>query len=208
VGTGASLAGLGYPVLCNGANLAFRKKSFFEVGGYTDSLHTPSGDDVLLLQKMVRRGSKILFVADQHAIVSTEPLRDFSELFNQRIRWAGKWRMGTIALSWILALFVIGLQCATLTTPVLIGLFWPGWIAMLLTGLWLSKGVMECFYLKKVGRFMQTGWNWTAFITLLIIYPVYVLGIGFASNFRRYRWKGRTLSSTNTTADERYWSRV
>ena len=44
-GSTAASVGLGHPVMCNGANLAFRKEVFAEVGGYEGNLSIPSGDD-------------------------------------------------------------------------------------------------------------------------------------------------------------------
>jgi cellulose synthase/poly-beta-1,6-N-acetylglucosamine synthase-like glycosyltransferase len=40
--------------ICNGANLAYEKKLFHEVGGFKGIDHVASGDDVLLMQKVVR----------------------------------------------------------------------------------------------------------------------------------------------------------
>ena len=34
----AAAIGIGHPILCNGANLAFRKSAFLEVGGYEGNM--------------------------------------------------------------------------------------------------------------------------------------------------------------------------
>lgn len=41
--------------MCNGANLAYTKKAFEEVGGFTGIDHIASGDDMLLMHKIYRR---------------------------------------------------------------------------------------------------------------------------------------------------------
>jgi cellulose synthase/poly-beta-1,6-N-acetylglucosamine synthase-like glycosyltransferase len=52
IGSGVAMNMLGYPVMCNGASLAFRRKSFEAVNGYEDNLHIPSGDDEFLMRKL------------------------------------------------------------------------------------------------------------------------------------------------------------
>jgi len=97
----AATATLSRPVLANGANFAFRRALFEEVGGYAGVDHLPSGDDVLLLHKFWReRGSngrfeeqaspppKCVYAAE--ASVSTKPVPGWRALWRQRLRWAGK----------------------------------------------------------------------------------------------------------------------
>jgi cellulose synthase/poly-beta-1,6-N-acetylglucosamine synthase-like glycosyltransferase len=208
-GSAVALAGFGRPVFCNGANLAFRRETFLEIGGYSDSLHVASGDDVFLLQKIVNRGHSIRFIVDRDAIVSTAPIHTWSDFLNQRLRWAGKWRFAAVGLSQVLAIFVIGVQTAVLLLPVLVLLHWTDPITIaLLSSVWLAKSWMECMFLWRVGRLMQTRWNWPGFVLLLLTYPFYSLGVGLISNFSKYRWKGRTHKSTNLEISERFWSRA
>lgn len=62
IGLGASTIGNDQPSTCNGANLAYEKKAFYEVGGFTGIDDLASGDDELLLHKMAARyGNKIGF---------------------------------------------------------------------------------------------------------------------------------------------------
>lgn len=71
VGSGAAAIGLGHPVMCNGANLAFRKDAFYEVQGYADNVHIASGDDEFLMRKIFRRyPDGIRFLNFYEAVVS------------------------------------------------------------------------------------------------------------------------------------------
>ena len=45
----------GFPTMCNGANLAFEKKVFDEVGGYSNFENLASGDDMFLMHKVFRK---------------------------------------------------------------------------------------------------------------------------------------------------------
>ena len=49
--TGAAVYKNLYP-MCNGANLAYTRKAFDEVDGFTDIDHIASGDDMLLMKKI------------------------------------------------------------------------------------------------------------------------------------------------------------
>jgi hypothetical protein len=62
--------------LCNGANLAYRKSAFLAVGGYEGLQDIPSGDDVLLLEKMQAKfPGKVRFLKIRKGMVATSPLR-------------------------------------------------------------------------------------------------------------------------------------
>ncbi|MBK6914357.1 MAG: glycosyltransferase [Ignavibacteriales bacterium] len=49
--TGAGLIGSGKPIICNAANIAYRKNAFDKVNGFNDQMNLSSGDDELLMQK-------------------------------------------------------------------------------------------------------------------------------------------------------------
>ena len=77
--------------MCNGANLAYTKKAFEEVGGFTGIDNIASGDDMLLMHKIYKRyPDKVMFLKSKDAIVQTAPVNSVKEFFNQRIRWASK----------------------------------------------------------------------------------------------------------------------
>ena len=77
--------------MCNGANLAYTKKAFEEVGGFTGIDNIASGDDMLLMHKIYKRWpAKVMFLKSTDAIVHTAPVNSIKEFFNQRIRWASK----------------------------------------------------------------------------------------------------------------------
>jgi cellulose synthase/poly-beta-1,6-N-acetylglucosamine synthase-like glycosyltransferase len=91
IGLGASTIGNNKPSTCNGANLAYEKKAFYEVGGFTGIDDLASGDDELLLHKMAARyGDKIGFLKNKEAIVYTHAKPTLSEFIQQRKRWASK----------------------------------------------------------------------------------------------------------------------
>ena len=79
--------------MCNGANLAYEKKAFDEVSGFSGINQIASGDDMLLMHKIWKKyPDKIFYLKSKDAIVQTQPMKTRKEFFNQRIRWASKAR--------------------------------------------------------------------------------------------------------------------
>ncbi|MEA3451434.1 MAG: glycosyltransferase, partial [Bacteroidota bacterium] len=82
--------GINKPLMCNGANLAFEKKTFQKFSNPTKE-EIPSGDDTFLLFNINKKyHRKVKYLKNKHAIVTTKPAKNLSVFFNQRIRWASK----------------------------------------------------------------------------------------------------------------------
>ncbi len=188
MGSGAATALLGVPTMCNGANMAFRKKAFREVGGYQGNLFIPSGDDEFLMRKIRKRfPAGVGFMRSQDALVTTRVQPDLRSLLNQRIRWASKWKYNSSVLARLTAVFVVGLQVAAVVNLCLI--FTP---AVRLALFLLSvKLILEGAFLLQVCRFSRVSWRWTAFFALQVLYPPYVIGVSIASFFYGFEWKKR-----------------
>jgi biofilm PGA synthesis N-glycosyltransferase PgaC len=191
MGTGLGMLGWGKPLMCNGASLAFRKSAFKEVKGYSGNEHIPSGDDEFLMRKIADKFSKSI-----HAInfgnntCETTPSKAIGEFFDQRIRWAGKWRRNSSWLARLFAVFVFGFQVIWL--PVMaIALFTKS--PLLLAGVVL-KILLELILLVIVSKSIRQPFNLLAFLVLQIIYPPYIIVVAPASQLIGYRWKGRTVS--------------
>jgi cellulose synthase/poly-beta-1,6-N-acetylglucosamine synthase-like glycosyltransferase len=73
---------------CIGQNLAYTRSAFDAVGGFASIRNLISGDDVNLMQLMRRSGHRIIFNFDPRSFVSTNPVRSWKQLLNQRSRWA------------------------------------------------------------------------------------------------------------------------
>ena len=91
IGLGASTIGNRKPSTCNGANLAYERKAFDEVGGFKGIDDLASGDDELLLHKMAAKyDNKIGFLKNTDAIVYTRAKTKLKDFIQQRKRWASK----------------------------------------------------------------------------------------------------------------------
>jgi cellulose synthase/poly-beta-1,6-N-acetylglucosamine synthase-like glycosyltransferase len=91
IGLGASTIGNKKPSTCNGANLAYERAAFYEVGGFKGIDDLASGDDELLLHKMAAKFEQhIGFLKNEDAIVYTHAKPNLKEFIQQRKRWASK----------------------------------------------------------------------------------------------------------------------
>lgn len=188
IGSGAATAALGLPTMCNGANLAFRKKVFLEVKGYQDNLHVPSGDDEFLMRKIRKLyPDGVRFINHPDAIVTTSTQASPEAFLNQRIRWASKWGYNSSRMTRGVAVLIVLFQVAFIVNWFMV--FTP----YILHSLFLVavKIILEAAILLQVCRFLSTRWNWLVFFSLQILYPLYVTGVSVASFFRPFEWKHR-----------------
>jgi cellulose synthase/poly-beta-1,6-N-acetylglucosamine synthase-like glycosyltransferase len=193
IGSAAASAALGFPMMCNGANVAFRKSVFNEVGGYEENIHIPSGDDEFLMRKIAAHyANGIYFVRHEDAVVTTEPCNTVAQFIHQRLRWAGKWRHNTSVYTVLLAVYVFSVQIITLICFGLL-FFADGRLFASALSFLVMKVLLEYVFLRSTCKFLRTRWNSIAFIALQFIYPLYVTGIGIFAHFLPQRWKGRPL---------------
>ena len=192
VGVGAACIARGRPTMCNGANLAFRRSTFHEVGGYADNAGIASGDDEFLLHKIHQRyPAGIRFLADARAVVDTPAPATLPALLRQRVRWASKWPHYRTSAPRQLALLVLGANIS-LFAGLVLTVFWPalgpwvaaGWGLKLGADAWLLAPVLQLLRRRR----------WLAWLLpLQLLYAPYALAVGLAGQRGGYRWKGRRV---------------
>lgn len=190
--TGAATLHLGVPTMCNGANMAYRKKVFFEVGGFRDNEYIASGDDEFLMHKVFQIDTDaVKFIKSRYAIVETTPLPDLKSFINQRRRWASKWEGYRIAYPKILAIAVFVANLSIMAGAILaitgyIHFFW-------FLAIWIMKFIPEYLLLVVSSKFFEIRIAQNNFLILAVLYPVYAVFFGIAGRFGKYRWKERDL---------------
>ena len=83
---GAALGGM--PIMCNGANLAFRT-ALAQAGDDIFKEKYTSGDDMFLLEHAKKSKAKIAYLKHRSAIASTSPV-SWTKFWQQRTRWTSK----------------------------------------------------------------------------------------------------------------------
>lgn len=187
IAIGAAHIQMKKPMICNGANLAYRKEIVLTADLYNAKA---SGDDVFLMQSIASSyQDSIVFCKSKDAIVLTKGPRSLKEFWNQRLRWASKngnyssrinlaillgvWMYNVIILASILSFTPIGYTA---------GVF-------LIVIKWLAE---ETFYSKFELFFDQK----SSFITLglgQVFHIIYMAVLPIFSQLLSYQWKERKL---------------
>ncbi len=187
----AGAAHLGFPLAASGQNLAYRKALFEGVGGFGAIAHRPSGDDVLLIQLMRRRGNgRIVFAGHPETFVSTWRTESVGEFWQQRRRWASnafyQLRLNRPFFVYITAVFLVNLL---VPIGLITGFFGGGRSFPLLC--WTAKALAD----------LAVTWKgaWTfGRSDLLPVLPIweilqapYTVLVGLAGGLTGFTWKGR-----------------
>lgn len=78
------------PVLCNGANLVFKRSAYLEIFDQRTDQNIASGDDAFLLYHMMKQNKQVNRINLRELEVTTPAPLSALDLFTQRKRWAGK----------------------------------------------------------------------------------------------------------------------
>ena len=191
-GITAAAAALQNPLMCNGANLAYTRKIFERLNGFSGNEKIAGGDDMMLLQKINRNNPlSIRFVADEKAVVQTMPQTGLRSLMNQRKRWTSKTPFYP-DLNIILILLLNYFYNLFLLLSILLAcfhLFSPTLIFILIA----AKLISETIFLVPVAGWFKIKNAALFFLPASLLYIPYVVFIGLAGLFGSFEWKNRTL---------------
>lgn len=191
-GITAASVSAGFHSMCNGANLAYNKKAFYEVDGFKGIDNIASGDDMLLMHKIyVRYRKQVHFLFSQNSIVKTSPVESWKAFFNQRIRWASKadkfddkrilavlWFIYILNLSFLLSPFVAFWDKRV----------WLYWLVMI-----AAKTLIELRFMLPVARFFGEEKLLWWFAVMQPFHIAYTIVAGWLGKFGKYTWKGRVV---------------
>ncbi len=195
MGATCGFAALGYPVMGNGANLAFRREVFNESGGYSANNHFSSGDDQFLIMEIRQRFGRrsVVFCPKPEAIVTTEAPAGLRALFNQRLRWLSKSR--GYRTGWVIAAgFLTALPLVAIFSGLMVGFIEFDLKLILITQVWMVlKMAIDYSLVMRMARFSGNRLNLWYFILAQYLQVVYAPITGVASLFYKGWWKGRAI---------------
>jgi len=179
--------------MCNGANIAYKKQIFFEVGGFDGIDHLASGDDMLLMFKIWKKyPGAVSYLKQEAAIVKTKAPENWKAFFRQRIRWASK--AGHYQDKRILPVLLL-VYTFNLCFPVLLAAsFMNSYYWKYLFGLWLAKTLVEWPLFLGAAKFFQRRSLVPLFFFFQPLHIMYTLISGFLGQAGEYEWKGRRVS--------------
>ncbi len=160
--------------LCNGANLAFTKKTFEKVGGYKNHIDINSGDDVLLLEDVKKINPEtVAYLKNPNAVVFTYPLKTFRKLMEQKVRWASKFDKNPNQINAFLGIIVCLVHVFSLfylIKPIFahhIPLFGIIFICL--------RVLIDFLLLFLASRYYNRPLKWLWFLPLSVFYSFYVI---------------------------------
>ena len=185
VSSGMALAALGHPIMCNGANLAFRRTTWLEK---ENQLHQEllSGDDVFLLHAIKEQGGVIRVLNDSQVLVTTAPTPTLSAFMRQRIRWGSKsmaykdkeslWTAGLIfGISCVQVLLYCTIPFSALCT--LCAILLLGW-----------KWMLDSYFLAQTRHTFHMHNLLLNSVILSIFYPFYIVIAALLGCFKHSKW--------------------
>ncbi len=184
--------GLNIPFLANGANLMYRKDMFEKLNGFDGNNNIASGDDVFLLEKFISfYKEKVQYLKSEDVIVKTFPVNTFSELIEQRVRWASKSSNYKVFTGKLIGFFVLAANAILATAPVLVLLK----IMKLETFIFyfLLKLLFDYILIERMAIFNKKKVAFNPFFKSSFVYPYFTLLIFLKSIFSNYQWKERTF---------------
>lgn len=182
--------GLKKPMLCNGANLAYRKDVFYELAGFFGNNHMASGDDIFMMDKIETKfPGKVLFVKQFEMAVRTQPQKSWTEIVNQRVRWSSKTSKTKNLFSKTVAIIVVCTNVMFIFGFIYI-VIRPQFLPFLLISISL-KLCLDFFTLKAVAQFLKEKFSISHFLKSSLIYPILIAIITLRSLTGTYSWKGR-----------------
>jgi poly-beta-1,6-N-acetyl-D-glucosamine synthase len=181
-----------YHSMCNGANLAYPRKIFFEVSGFDGIDNIASGDDMLLMHKIAKKYPQdVYYLKNRDAIITTKPMESWKDFLNQRIRWASKATYyQDRKIFWVLLLvYLFNLSFLLL----LIAGFWNYYFWISMTILWGAKTIVEIPLVYSVASFFSQKSLLKYFFFFQPLHIFYTIIAGWLGQFVSYEWKGRKV---------------
>ncbi len=178
-------------MMCNGANLCFRKSAYEKVKGYSGSAFA-SGDDTQLMRKFHSENpQQLAFVKSRSALVKSHSQSSLGSFWQQRRRWATKIPF-TLSFFTVFIAVISWFVHAGLLAGLIASFFFPK-VTLIFISAILIKIVVELFFLKKVGRDLGQKTFSPLIILIQPYYWLYITLVGLAVPFATYKWKGRRV---------------
>lgn len=178
--------------MCNGANLAYKKSAFLQVGGFQGIDDIASGDDMLLMFKIEQAfPGQIAYLKNKDAIVLTSPMPDFGSFIEQRIRWASKATKFKDKRIFAVLLMVY-LYNFHFVFGTFLCLFYPVY-GMYIFSAFIIKILAESLLVNNLTTFFNKRNERKYFSILQLIHIPYIVVSGLLGQFGSYHWKGRKV---------------
>jgi glycosyltransferase involved in cell wall biosynthesis len=177
------------PMMCNGANLIFKRNLFMENIEAHRSIS--SGDDMFLLSRVVKLGRDTSMCWEKFCRVEISTVNSWRESIDQRLRWAGK--ITKLPSTKATVLHVFFALISAIHVLAFVGLFIPSWhleSAVFLSVKVLAEVLCMCGVFSNRMKMKEL----MLALPQMVLYPFFSLFIFISSLFFIPKWKGRRVS--------------
>lgn len=185
----SATAGAGLPVTVLGNNIAFRRSAYEDIGGFKGIGFSVTEDFALMRALLKSKKWKIAYPQYSGVKVISEPLRNWSEFYRQRKRWAAGGKKAGI---WGYILMLTA-ALSHLVIPAFLlfstNLIWPlVSLVLLLTA--------DASFLYRASIRLREKLLWQYFLPFEIFYFFYTFVFAFVVPFSKtVEWKSRTFDT-------------
>jgi len=178
--------GINFPFLCNGANFAYKKDVFLKLKGFDGNSEIASGDDIFLFEKFIKWDKKsVHYLKSNAAIVTTFPVKSWSDLVQQRKRWAAKTSNFNSIKVKLIGIVIV------LTNLFVFSFLFIGNVKTMYIPIAL-KLIIDWFLFKPTLSFFNHKMDFVKwYVPASIIYPLFNVLIAILAVTTTYNWKGR-----------------
>jgi biofilm PGA synthesis N-glycosyltransferase PgaC len=178
--------GLNIPFLANGANLMYRKDIFEKLNGFEGNNSIASGDDVFLLEKFLRfYKEKVQYLKSKEVIVKTFPINSFSELIEQRVRWASKTANYNLVIGKFIGVLVLAGNAIIAFAPLFLILKIIAFKSFIFY--FLLKFFFDYLLVEKMAKFENKKFVFKTYLKSSFVYPYFMVLIFIKSIFSNYQ---------------------
>jgi glycosyltransferase involved in cell wall biosynthesis len=187
----AGASAIGFPIMCNGANLAFVRSVYPEISYLYDNVKVRSGDDIFALLTLKNKYSgRIHFIKSKEASVYASMPPSLNSFIGQRKRWTAKAKFYNDPAIIFTALVVFAIN--SLLFICLLWWIFKGNFSYFLVLLFM-KSAIDFPVLQRVTAFFETKKLMRWFPVVQSFYFLYVCFTVFAAFISPIKWKGRLI---------------
>jgi cellulose synthase/poly-beta-1,6-N-acetylglucosamine synthase-like glycosyltransferase len=194
----AGCIGWGYPSSVCGANFAYRRKCYEELGGFVGA-QMQAGDDDIMVQAIRRKGWKIRFAAGADSVVRDLRLPSLSEFQAAKHRHQSTARLypiGWLMFFWTTIAAQIGFLVGWISA-----VFMPSIFPIVVVGT-LIRLLCDCLLLRELA-YTHALRDWSrGFLLAELLLPFYLILQPIFALSQRFKWKERILPATKTQIAE------
>lgn len=181
--------GINKAIMCNGANLIFKKQLYFDYYNLGQTSYESGDDMALMLYAKKNKANKIVFLKSINAIAYTKAKESLNKFVQQRKRWVSKSKSYKDFDVIFVAVIVFLTTLIQVTSLVLssINIKYLGVFLLI----FLMKAIVDYLLVNSVSIFFSKRINIFMFLFIQMCYFFYVIIISILGLSSKYVWKGR-----------------